>query len=125
MKTVLVVDDNEALCRLACDILHTDGYRAIPASNALEALAALEREEFDLVVTDFRMPGMNGLELARAIHDRNPQLPVIVMTAYGPVESDHIKICLPKEDLFPGLLEKIRLCLTEIEVLGVGQQDRG
>jgi two-component system NtrC family response regulator len=119
MKTVLVVDDNELLCRLACDILATEGYRAVPASNAREALEAFEREEFDLLVTDVRMPGMNGLELARAIHDKNPQLPVIVMTAYGPVEADDIKTCLAKEDLFPGLVEKIRWCLSEMEALSV------
>jgi two-component system NtrC family response regulator len=119
MKTVLVVDDNEMLCRLACDILAMEGYRAVPAGNAREALEAFEREEFDVLVTDFRMPGMSGLELARAIHDKNPQLPVIVMTAYGPIEAEDIRICLAKEDLFPGLLEKIRLCLSEIEALSV------
>ncbi|HYL16934.1 MAG TPA: response regulator [Terriglobales bacterium] len=124
MKTVLVVDDNHVLCRLACDILRRDGYRAIPASNATEALAAFEKEEFDLLLTDLRMPGMNGLELARAIHDKNPRLPVIVMTAFGLVEADDIKVCLPKEDLFPGLLEKIQLCLSEAEAETVEQYDR-
>jgi DNA-binding NtrC family response regulator len=115
MKTVLVVDDNEVLCRLACDILEMDGYRAVPACNAEEALEALERESFDVVVTDFRMPGMNGLELARVIQERNPGVPVIIMTAYGPIEAVEIRACLAKENLFPGLLEIIRLCLSEVE----------
>ena len=75
MKKILVVDDNEMLCRLACDILCTEGYRAVPASNAAEALRALEEEEFDLLVTDSQMPGMSGLELARAARDRNPHFP--------------------------------------------------
>jgi DNA-binding NtrC family response regulator len=115
LKKILVVDDNEMLSRLACDILRTEGYRAVPVSNAAEALQAFEREEFDLLVTSFRMPGMSGVELAQAIHDKNPRFPVIVMTAYGPVECEHVKLWLPKEYLFPALLEKIHLCLSEIE----------
>lgn len=113
MKKILVVDDNEMLCRLACDILHTEGYLAVPAKSAAEALAAFERESFDVLVTNFGMPGMTGLELARAVRDRNPQFPIIVMTAYEPVECEHVTLWLPKEYLFPGLVEKIRVCLSE------------
>ena len=116
MKRVLVVDDNEMLCRLACDILRMEGYRAVPAGSAAEALEAFAKEEFDILVTDFRMPGMNGLELARAIRSRNPQFPVIVISAYEPVESEHVTLWLPKEYLFPRLLEKIRSCLAEVEL---------
>ena len=112
MKKILVVDDNEILCRLACDILRTEGYRAVPASNAAEALQAFEEEEFDLLVTAFQMPGMSGLELARAVRNRSPHFPVIVMTAFEPVESEHVTLWLPKQYLFPNLLEKIRYCLT-------------
>ena len=112
MKKILVVDDNEMLCRLACEILCTEGYRAVPASNAAEALRALEEEEFDLLVTDSQMPGMSGVELARAVRNRNPGFPVIVMTTFEPVESEHVTLWLPKRYLFPDLLEKIRYCLT-------------
>jgi CheY-like chemotaxis protein len=112
VKRILVVDDNEMLCRLACDILHAEGYRAFPASNAADALRAFEEQEFDLLVTAFQMPGMTGLELARAVRDRNPHFPVIVMTAFEPVECEHVTLWLPKEYLFPSLLEKIRFCLT-------------
>ena len=112
MKKILVVDDNEMLCRLACDILRTEGYRAVPASNAAEALHAFEEEEFDLLVTDSQMPGMSGLDLARAVRDRNPHFPVIVMTAFEPVDCEHVTLWLPKQYLFPNLLEKIRYCLT-------------
>jgi CheY-like chemotaxis protein len=116
MKKILVVDNNEMLCRLACDILRTEGYRAFPATNIAEAMEALEREDFDLLVTDHAMPGMTGMDLARAFRDKNPGFPVIVMTAYEPVECEHVKLWLPKEFLFPSLLEKIRLCLAEAEL---------
>ncbi len=112
MKKILVVDHNEMLCRLACDILRAEGYRAVPASNAAEALQAFESGEFDLLVTAFQMPGMSGIELARAVRDRSPQFPVIVMTSFEPVESEHVTLWLPKQHLFPNLVEKIHYCLT-------------
>ncbi len=115
MKKILVVDDDEMLCRFACDILRTEGYRAVPAANAAEALEALDRESFDLLVTSSHMPGMSGVELAQAVRGKIPGFPVIVMTAYEPVECEHVKLWLPKEYLFPSLVEKIQLCLSEIK----------
>ena len=56
---------------------------------------------------------MSGLELARALRDRRPQFPVIVMTAFEPVECEDVTLWLPKQYLFPSLLEKIRSCLAE------------
>lgn len=115
MKKILVVDDNQMLCRLSCDILRAEGYHAVPAVNAAEALEAFEKEDFDLVVTDFRMPGMSGLDLARSIRSKNPGFPIIVMSAYEPVKCEHITLWLPKEFLFPRLLEKVRVCLEELD----------
>lgn len=115
MERILVVDDNELLCRVVCDILCTEGYHAVPATSAGQALEAFAREGFDLLVTDFRMPGMSGLELARAIRARNPQFPIIVMSVYEPISSEHVTLWLPKEYLFPGLLDKIRYCLSGAE----------
>jgi len=112
MKSILVVDNNEILCRLACDILRMEGYRAFPASNADEALRAFEEQDFDLLVTAFQMPGMSGTDLARAVRKRSPDFPVIVMTAFEPVECEHVTLWLPKQYLFPNLLEKIHDCLT-------------
>ena len=114
MKAVLFVDDHEVLARLSCDILQQAGYRAVCAYNASDALDKFEKDKFDILVTDFRMEGMNGLELARKIHATSPQTPVIIVTGYGPIEAgDDVKACLPKEELFPGLLEKIKLFLDE------------
>jgi CheY-like chemotaxis protein len=115
MKKILVVDDNEMLCRLSCDILRAEGYHAVPAISVAEALEAFEKQEFDLVVTDFLMPGMGGLDLAREIRAKQSKFPIIVMTAYEPVECEHVSLWLPKEFLFPHLLEKVRACLAEAE----------
>ncbi len=117
MKAILFVDDHEVLARLSCEILEMQGYRAVCAYNAAEALDKFEKERFDILVTDFRMEGMNGLELARQIHQRNPQVPVIIVTGYGPVDgaSNEVSACLQKEEMFPALLEKIKLYLGEAD----------
>lgn len=115
MKKILVVDDNELLCRVTRDILETDGYRVVAACDAAQALEVFENEVFDALVTDMRMPGMTGLELARLIRAKNPAFPIIMMTAYDPVQADEITACLTKDNLFPELLEAIRLYVSELE----------
>jgi two-component system NtrC family response regulator len=116
MKKILFVDDNQILCRLSCDILRREGYDAVPAYDGIEALQRFTGDDdFDIVVTDMRMGGMDGLALARAIHDRRPDVPVIMVTAYGPVQAGEIKTCLAKDGMFPTLLEKIQMCLSERE----------
>jgi DNA-binding NtrC family response regulator len=116
MKAILFVDDHEVLARLSCEILEMQGYRAVCAYSANEALEKFNQEKFDILVTDFRMEGMNGLELAKHIHQRDPQVPVIIVTGYGPVEGGKdVNACLQKEELFPALLEKIKLYLGEAE----------
>jgi DNA-binding NtrC family response regulator len=112
MKAILFVDDHEVLARLSCEILEMQGYRAVSAYNGEEALRKFEEEDFDILVTDFRMQGMNGLELARKVHEKQPGIPVIIVTGYGPVEGNQdVAACLQKEDLFPALLEKIKFFL--------------
>ena len=114
MKAILFVDDHEVLARLSCEILEMQGYRAVSAFNAVDALDKFDKDSFDILVTDFRMEGMNGLELAKRIHDKSPETPVIIVTGYGPVETGkEVGAVLQKEELFPALLEKIKLFLGE------------
>ena len=116
MRAILFVDDHEVLARLSCEILEMQGYRAVSAYSRQDALRKLEDEKFDILVTDYRMEGMNGLELARKVHQKNPAIPVILVTGYGPVEGGKdVAACLQKEDLFPALLEKIKTVLEEKE----------
>ncbi len=114
-KKILFVDDNEILCGLSCDILRGQGYEAVPARDGFEALERFTGGKFDVVVTDLRMRRMDGLALARAIFERRPEVPVIMVTAYGPVEAREIKTCVAKDGMFPALLEKIEMCLSERE----------
>jgi DNA-binding NtrC family response regulator len=116
MKAILFVDDHEVLARLSCEILQMQGYRAEYAYNASDALAKFDREKFDMLVTDYRMEGMNGLELAKLIRQKSPDVPVIMVTGYAPVENcPDVNAWLEKQMLFPALLDKIKLLLGEGE----------
>lgn len=117
MKTILFVDDHEVLARLSCEILEMQGYRAVCAYSAAEALEKFDKEKCDILVSDFRMEGMNGLELAKRIRAKSPNTPIIIVTGYGPIEGGKdINACLSKNELFPSLLDKIKLFLGESEL---------
>ncbi|MGB8168605.1 MAG: response regulator [Chthoniobacteraceae bacterium] len=80
---ILVVDDQEIICELIAEYLKGDGHHAVTAVEGTEALAVFEREGFDLVITDHSMPGMNGVQLAKAMKDREPSTRVILLTGFG------------------------------------------
>jgi len=84
---VLVVDDEPKLCDLLASALGQSGLTVFTAGNGLHALKVLDSEDIDLVISDWRMPGMDGPQLLAEIKVRYPQLPVIVMTAYSTVKN--------------------------------------
>ncbi|HTR54452.1 MAG TPA: sigma-54 dependent transcriptional regulator [Kofleriaceae bacterium] len=84
---ILVVDDKVALAETLADGLSDRGYAARAIGRSREALAAIERDEVDLVVTDLRMPDLDGLALLEAARHRDGDIPVIMMTAYGAIDS--------------------------------------
>jgi CheY-like chemotaxis protein len=81
-RRVLVIDDDENFRDMLIEALQVCDYSAIPASSPKEALAILQNSAFDAVVTDIKMPIMDGVSLARTIKDKFPDLPVILITAY-------------------------------------------
>ncbi|HRD33432.1 MAG TPA: sigma-54 dependent transcriptional regulator [Rhodocyclaceae bacterium] len=83
---ILVVEDDAALRDAVCMTLELARHHVVGVDGGPGALAALEREVFDLVISDLRMQPMDGLELLGEIRTRVPQLPVLLMTAYGDVE---------------------------------------
>src|SRR3989441_4412146 len=84
---VLVVDDEQSLRKVLAATLQREGYEVQVASNGEEALAALDRDGADVVVTDLVMPRMDGLSLLRKVVVSHPDVPVIVVTAHGRVDS--------------------------------------
>lgn len=88
MKKVLIVDDEKSFLLSLQDGLqmHADKFSIVTANNGLEAVKLLEESVFDLLITDLEMPEMNGFELLAWVTQKVPQLPVIVMTAFGTPE---------------------------------------
>ncbi|MBS7845118.1 response regulator, partial [Pseudomonas fluorescens] len=84
---ILVVDDEPKLCDLLASALGQNHVQVFIAGNGLHALKVLEQEDIDLVISDWRMPGMDGPALLAEIKVRYPQVPVIVMTAYSTVKN--------------------------------------
>src|SRR2546429_984466 len=84
---ILVVDDESAILRLLREALTQWGYQVTSASSAAEALQALRGDMFDAVITDIRMPDMNGLELLKEIKRHDESVEVVVMTGYPTIAS--------------------------------------
>lgn len=86
MPRILVVDDDASLRRIVEYNLAEEGYAVATAGSGEEALAALEKAPFDLVVTDIKMPGLDGMDLLRRVKASAPETQVIVVTAFGTIE---------------------------------------
>jgi DNA-binding NtrC family response regulator len=86
-KRILVVDDDASVVDYLVEMLNEEGYIAHGVSSAADALARLEREDYDLVITDIEMPGMRGIDLMGAIHARKPCQLVLLITAFGSIDS--------------------------------------
>lgn len=80
---VLVVDDDRGMRENLSELLGSAGYDVVTASNTDEALKVITTGDVDLLLTDLRMPGPNGLELIRSARQRRPDLRAILMTAFG------------------------------------------
>lgn len=84
---ILVVDDNRVLTDNLVEFLSKLGYQAFPAYNGNEGLTKFEQEDFQMVITDLKMPEMNGMELLDAIRKLDSDVNVIVLTGFGTIES--------------------------------------
>jgi CheY-like chemotaxis protein len=80
---ILIVDDDRRMTRTLADILSLSGHTVTEAESGLDALEKIRTTEFDCVLSDIKMPEMDGVELHRRLHEFQPGLPVVLMTAYA------------------------------------------
>ncbi len=114
-RTVLVVDDEESIRTTVRDVLAKHGSEVDIAREGNEALAMVRQRAYDLVITDIRMPGLNGYEIFRAIKETHPDCPVMFMTGFG-YDPNHTIIRAQPEGLAAVLYKpfKVDELLTEV-----------
>lgn len=87
MARILVADDEEGIREFVAEALEIDGHRVTTAADGAQAAARLDREAFDLLVTDLKMPGLDGMQLLAKVRAEQPDIEVIVLTAHGTVQT--------------------------------------
>jgi two-component system response regulator AtoC len=87
MLTVLIVEDKPSMARMLKETLESEGYRAVTAPDGKTGIGSITRENPDIVLTDLKLPGANGIAVLKASKANNPLRPVIVMTAFGSVQT--------------------------------------
>ncbi len=127
MPAILIVEDEPRMRRLLELHLAEQGFHIRSAEDGETGLKLLQQESVDLVVTDFRLPGINGLEFLQAVKRINASLPVVVMTAYGSVESavEAMKAGASDYVLKPFSLEEMSLVIRkELDTQNLRNENR-
>ncbi len=127
MPTILIVEDEPKMLRLLELNLSEEGYSIQTAQDAEAGLSLLRKDRIDLVITDLKLPGMDGLEFLQAVKRVNASIPVIVMTAYGTVETavEAMKAGATDYVLKPFSLEEMKLIVgKELDVHRLREENR-
>jgi DNA-binding NtrC family response regulator len=127
MSTILIVEDELKMARLLELNLAEEGYSTLAAPDAETGLRLLRQEKIDLVLTDLKLPRMDGLEFLQAVKRSNAQTPVILMTAYGTVETaiEAMKAGASDYVLKPFSMEEIKLIIhKELDVRRLREENR-
>ncbi len=124
-KRILVVDDEAKMRRLLELSLKGLGHEVVQAEDGESALAAFDTMPFDLVLTDLRMPRLDGMGLLRALRERGEDVPVIVLTAYATVESaiEAMKLGATDYMIRPLEMKDMELAVTRALALGTVQRE--
>jgi two-component system response regulator HydG len=86
-RQILVIDDDAEMCGLLSDVLKGEGFSVLAIGESLEASRILRKEEFDVIITDLKMKGLKGLDLLEEAKKVAPLTPVIIITAFGTIQS--------------------------------------
>lgn len=125
-KEILIVDDDREMCNVIAKFLKKQNYSVQLANSGWEGLSQLMNKRFDVVISDFRMPGMSGIQLIRKVKEVSPHTHIILITAFGDVTTyldaidagafDYINKPIRMRDL----QRAIKLALQEPDVGNLG-----
>jgi DNA-binding response OmpR family regulator len=114
MKKILVVEDEKALCLLYGEELGKAGYEVTTAYDADAALTELKKRKFDLIITDIRMPGKNGIELITEIMGLRKDIPIIINSAYQSHKEDFMTWAADAYVVKSSSLDELKLKIKEL-----------
>jgi two-component system response regulator AtoC len=122
---ILVVDDEVKMRRLLEMSLKNMGYDVVQAADGAEAMACFDEAPFDLVMTDLNMPRMNGMQLLRSLRERGEEVPVIVLTAFGTIETavEAMKLGAADYIIRPFEMDTVELAVTRALAMGIMQRE--
>jgi DNA-binding NtrC family response regulator len=121
MATILIVEDEEKLRRILKIILMQENYNIIESSNGLEAIAKLRENDVDIVISDIKMPEMDGFELLQHIKEENIPVPVIFITAFATIESAVNAMRMGVIDYIQKPFEEEKILITVEKALGISR----
>jgi two-component system, NtrC family, response regulator AtoC len=127
MPAILIVEDEPKMLRLLSLNLQEQGYAVHAVADAEAGLNLLRQEKIDLVLTDLKLPGMDGLEFLQAVKRSNAAIPVVLMTAYGTVETavEAMKAGASDYVMKPFSMEEIKLIVSkELDVRSLREENR-
>lgn len=114
MKKILVVEDEKALCLLYEEELSKAGYAVTAVYDADAALAKIAKTAFDLIITDIRMPGKNGIELITQIMGLRKDVPIIINSAYQSYKEDFMTWAADAYVVKSASLDELKLKIKEL-----------
>ena len=126
-RKILIIDDDTSLRRVLEYNLQEEGYDVIAAGDGKEGLLLFDEQPPDLVITDLKMPGVSGFQVLEAIKKRSPQVPVMVLTAFGAVETAVEAMKLGAYDYItkPFNRDELRLVVRKaLEMQGLTEENR-
>jgi two-component system response regulator PilR (NtrC family) len=115
MSAILIVDDEQSMRDVLAIMLKKEGYEVVTVEDGAEAIKAIEEDIYDLVITDIKMPGIDGLQVLRSVKRASPNTLVIVITAYSSTEDAVFAIKQGALDYItkPFEIEKIKLVIKK------------
>jgi DNA-binding response OmpR family regulator len=119
-KKILVVDDNYDFCEVLQEILSMEGYDAVIALDGIAACAALKDDPYDVVLLDFVMPSIDGLETLKNMREISPSTPVVMISAHSSSHNEQVRKCLAEGAVaafnkpldIDALLDAIKIIIT-------------
>ncbi len=111
-EQILIIDDDMAIRDGSSQVLNRRGFDVSEASTGAEAISLLDQYEYDLILLDLKMPDVNGLDLLRDIREKDPMVPVVIITAYGTIQNAVEAMRLGANDFLPKPFEPDELHIT-------------